>query len=200
MLANMKKLLLLVPITGVMFLSTPSWAESSWSVNIGLGDRGFHHREHRVLSHDYRTYRHHGHRYYFSDGYFYEGGPGKYVIVNPPIGVIVSNVPSGCRQHWINGRVYYEYNNIYYVPGLAGYQVVAPPVTVVEPTTYVSNASTQTTVIANNQDDLTINIPNSQGGFTPVTLKRSGNGFLGPQGEYYSEFPKVAQLKTMYVK
>jgi hypothetical protein len=44
----------------------------------------------------------------------------------------------------------------------------------------------------------TINIPNSRGGYTSITLRRSGNGFVGPQGEYYPDFPSVEQLRTMY--
>ncbi len=47
---------------------------------------------------------------------------------------------------------------------------------------------------------VTINVPNDQGGYTPVTLRRSGSGYVGPQGEYYPEFPKVSQLKVLYSK
>jgi hypothetical protein len=46
----------------------------------------------------------------------------------------------------------------------------------------------------------TVNIPDSKGGFIPVKIKKSAIGYTGPQGEYYSEFPKVAQLQAMYVK
>ena len=46
----------------------------------------------------------------------------------------------------------------------------------------------------------TVNITNARGGYTAVIIKRSGNGFVGPQGEFYAEFPKVAQLQAMYGK
>ena len=49
-------------------------------------------------------------------------------------------------------------------------------------------------------DAFTINIPNSKGTYSPVMLRRSGNGFIGPQGEFYTEFPRVEQLKLMYGK
>jgi hypothetical protein len=49
-------------------------------------------------------------------------------------------------------------------------------------------------------NEFTVNIPNDHGGFTAVVIKRSGNGFTGPQGEYYPDFPKVSQLKIMYGK
>ena len=49
-------------------------------------------------------------------------------------------------------------------------------------------------------DSITINIPNDKGGYTAVTLKKSGNGYIGPQGEFYPEFPKVYKLKVIYGK
>lgn len=47
-------------------------------------------------------------------------------------------------------------------------------------------------------DDFTLNVPNAQGGYTAIVIKKSGNGYVGPQGEYYQQFPTVAQLQTMY--
>jgi len=45
---------------------------------------------------------------------------------------------------------------------------------------------------------ITINIPNNNGGYTAITLKQSGNGYIGPQGEFYPQFPSVAQLRIIY--
>ena len=49
-------------------------------------------------------------------------------------------------------------------------------------------------------DTVTLNVPNSSGGYTAVVLKRSGNGYVGPQGEYYDQVPSTAQLQAMYGK
>ena len=49
-------------------------------------------------------------------------------------------------------------------------------------------------------DELTINIPNSAGGYTSVLIKKSEKGFIGPQGEFYPEFPRVSVLKVVYGK
>ncbi len=49
-------------------------------------------------------------------------------------------------------------------------------------------------------DTVTVNVPNSNGGYTAVVLKRSGNGFVGPQGEYYDQVPSTTQLQAMYGK
>lgn len=54
--------------------------------------------------------------------------------------------------------------------------------------------------LSGQQNEFTVNVPNDHGGYTAVVIKRSGNGFTGPQGEFYPEFPKVSQLKIMYGK
>ena len=43
-----------------------------------------------------------------------------------------------------------------------------------------------------------INVQNSNGSYTPVTLRRAGNQYIGPRGEYYSALPTEAQLKVAY--
>ena len=50
------------------------------------------------------------------------------------------------------------------------------------------------------EDSFVVNVANDRGGYTAVTIRRSGNGFIGPQGEYYTQFPNVSQLKVMYGK
>lgn len=64
--------------------------------------------------------------------------------------------------------------------------------------TPVSSAASSPADYAN--EEFKLNIPDSKGGFVLVIIKRSGTGFVGPQGEYYSEFPKVSQLQAMYAK
>ena len=63
--------------------------------------------------------------------------------------------------------------------------VVAQTASVVPTTTYSG-------------DTVTVNVTNLSGGYTAVVLKRSGNGYIGPQGEFYNEVPSTAQLQAMY--
>ena len=49
-----------------------------------------------------------------------------------------------------------------------------------------------------NPDTIVVNITNSNGSTTPVTLKRSGNVWIGPKGEEYSTIPTPEQLKPIY--
>jgi len=71
-----------------------------------------------------------------------------------------------------------------------------PPAVVVAQPTPVVVAQPPTEVDA--QDAVTVNVPNSNGSYTAVVLKRSGNGFVGPQGEFYTQVPTTDQLKVMY--
>lgn len=105
---------------------------------------------------------------------------------------------------------YSDYINQYYGIGYADYALIQPDF--VDWPSYINNGSppaivplaAQTTQIpaapATQPDEFTVNIPNDRGGYTAVVIKRSGNGFIGPQGEFYPEFPKVSQLKVMYGK
>ena len=43
-----------------------------------------------------------------------------------------------------------------------------------------------------------VNVPNAHGGYNQVIITRDGDGFRGPFGEYYPEFPKVFQLQMKY--
>ena len=45
---------------------------------------------------------------------------------------------------------------------------------------------------------VTVNITNSNGSVTPVTLRKQGVGYVGPRGEYYDKLPTEEQLKPVY--
>jgi hypothetical protein len=47
-------------------------------------------------------------------------------------------------------------------------------------------------------DTVVVNITNSNGSITPVTLRRSGNVWIGPRGEQYMSVPTPEQLKPIY--
>lgn len=158
--------------------------------------------------------------YYYCEGVFYQRRANAYIVVPAPVGAVVTMVPTVAQVIVVDGVPYYTVNNVTYMYTSYGYQVVPQPTivqTVVQPSVVVvpnTAAATQTAVPAaaktaventavsatNTQDSFTVNIPNSKGTYTPVTLKRSGNGFVGPQGEYYPQFPSIEQLKVMYAK
>ena len=48
------------------------------------------------------------------------------------------------------------------------------------------------------QSTVTMMVPNSNGSYTGVPLRRYGNAYIGPRGEYYNVLPGDAQLRSLY--
>ena len=195
---NLSKLLI-IPIFAVIFLGQTTQVHAGWFLGLDFGGRWHRGGVAVSLPRNFVTIGVGRHRYYYANGIYYQGTPDNYVIVPAPVGAVVYAVPAGYRQIIVNGVTYYEYNGTYYILTTGGYQVVQPPI-IVQPTVVATMPTVSTNVARGTPEDVTINIPNSQGGYTAVTLKRSGNGFVGPQGEFYAEFPSVEQLRVMYAK
>jgi len=196
------------------------FAYADWGIGVSVGGPGYHHDDRYFYHyHDHPHFGYHMHylpdgyftvwvggsRYYYYDGIYYRYvGYGDYVIVAPPAGAVVTAIPTDFQPVMINGMTYYVNDGIYYVYTRHGYQVVERPMVVTQPVvTVVAPPAPQVPVsppapVA--QDTFTVNIPNNSGGYATVVIKKSGNGFVGPQGEFYTEFPKVSQLKVMYGK
>jgi len=49
--------------------------------------------------------------------------------------------------------------------------------------------------IRQEMNNVTVNVTNSNGSITPVTLKKQGVGYTGPKGEYYNILPTSEQLR-----
>ena len=156
-------------------------------------------------------------KYYYYDGLYYSRMGGEYILIAPPIGAVVAAIPPEYQPVVINGVTYYVDNGVYYVYTRYGYQVVPQPVTVVQAAPAVvappapapvivpapatpPQAPVVTSTALSADESFTVNIPNAKGGYAAVIIKRSGTGFVGPQGEFYAEFPKVSQLQVMYGK
>lgn len=190
-------------------------------------------REYRSINHDSIRLFVGGMELYFWEGMYYRRYADRYVVVQPPVGAVVTTIPPEAQITVVDGVPYYNVNGVTYVSSGLGYQVVPPPrvvvatpvvaaqpVTVIQPPAVVlppaqpvqsaavpvqappgpAQSSVTAAQTPGSDDVFTINVPNSKGDYTGVTIKRSGNGFVGPQGEFYPEFPKVDQLKLMYAK
>lgn len=82
--------------------------------------------------------RHGGDAFFFHRGWFYRRGGAGLVLVEPPIGVVVSSLPVGFVTLTLGGLLYYELNGVYYRRVTDGYVVVEPPVVVERPNPAVS--------------------------------------------------------------
>ena len=187
--------------------------------------RWFHSEHYFPFGHEFRelprgvlTISLSGMDYFYFEGLFYRGHGDHYVVVEAPVGAVVASIPT-CKAVIIDGLAYYPVNGNVYLETRSGYQVVAaprelivetPPVVVAPPAVVqvppavvavpAAPAMPPAAIPAPANNTFTVNVPNTKGTYTAVTLTRSGSGFIGPQGEYYTEFPPVEQLKVMYGK
>jgi hypothetical protein len=142
-------------------------------------DRDFNRgRKHEVVVVGRERYNYHDGRFFRPSWFGFE-----FFVSRPPFGAVVMSIPIGHRAVIIGGAQYYHYDNIYYKPCPSGYIVVPPPA-----------------VVTNPSDTVTINVPNSNGSYTSITLVKRDNGYFGPQGEYYPDHPTVDQLRALYGK
>ena len=136
-----------------------------------------------------------GEAYHYYDGVYYRASHHGYVVTPPPFGACIKRLPRGYTKIYIDRRPYYKYNEIYYARSPDGYVVIERP----EPRYAERGGGSKRSEPEEGYDaSFEINIPNKNGGYTTVILKRSGGGFTGPQGEYYEEFPKVDKLQVIY--
>jgi hypothetical protein len=202
---NITKILVLLSVLGLIALApTVSYADRNHDDNRHSNHHNYRYHDRpnfglRVsfLPDNFFTVSLGRSRYYYSDGLYYNRAGSNYIIVRPPVGAVVRALPVEYRPVTINGMTYYVDNGTYYIYTRNGYQVVPQPVPVVQAAPVIVNASPATTY---SDDAYTVNIPNYRGGYTAVAIKRLGQGFVGPQGEFYNDFPRVEQLKVMYLR
>lgn len=137
-------------------------------------------------------------RYHYRGGRWYKPGWfwGEVAVSALTFGAIITALPPHYSTVYVGGAPYYYDGSYYYRPSPDGYVVVANPGVIV-PAAPVAVAPVRTPYVAPS-NAITINVPNSRGGYTAVTLTRSGNGYIGPQGEYYEGNPTVDQLRALY--
>ena len=151
----------------------------------GWGHNRGHSREVVVVGHD--RYHYYGGRFYRPSWFGFE-----IALSIPPVGAVITTLPYGHRTMVVGGLPYYYYDGVYYRTCPTGYIVVPEPAVVTVPVVPSPRVVSGETV--------TVNVPNTNGSYTAVTLVRRSNGFVGPQGELYTEFPTVEQLRLLYGK
>jgi hypothetical protein len=130
--------------------------------------------------------------YYTYDGIYYvRTGYGYQVVSRPVLTVVESPVSYEPR---------YIYRGEIVPPGVVTQTAPSAPAAPPQEQTVQQSQAPAPAPTPDTEGTFTVNVPNDKGGFTPVILKKSGTGYIGPQGEFYPEFPKVEQLQVMYGK
>ena len=138
-----------------------------------------------------------GEKHYYRDGSWYKHGWFGFdmVVSALAVGALIDSLPPRHSTVVVAGTPYYYADNYYYSPYPNGGYVVVPPPALIQPSAVMPQRVQAQSAI---QNESIVNIPNSRGGYTAVTLKKAGTGYVGPQGEYYSDNPTVEQLKVLY--
>lgn len=148
-------------------------------------------RYHRHLPADYVTMRIADAVYYYAAGAYYRETASGYVVVDAPAGARVKVLPDRYRTIVYDGNIYCYYNRTYYLKQPDQYVVVTPPPQVVTQNPPATEAPERTVVVT---------VPNPNGSYIPVTLQKYSDGYVGPNGEFYPDYPTIDQLKAMYAK
>lgn len=181
----------------------------TFSTNTFAKLSGHHYSNHKIkIGKNFNQYKYKNKTYFYQNGNFYSpAGHNEAIIVNPPYGMIIPNIPVGYQTYTVNGQEYHIYNNISYVESPnGGYTIVETPPTA--PKMHKEQGLTNSDPAKNkyneykfkSPDDLSVKIPNNDGTFTLVPLKKTDDGFIGPQGEKYENFPSINDLKKRYTQ
>ncbi|OGS45836.1 MAG: hypothetical protein A2539_05555 [Elusimicrobia bacterium RIFOXYD2_FULL_34_15] len=166
----------------------------------GVGHSGAVHEKNWPYAGRYFNINHRGKRFFFHNGLFFRRSGVDFIITAPPIGAIVPVLPFGYVTYRFGPRIIYYYmDGVYYKSVPNGYIIVPEgefetyeyqkkDIKIEEPDKNLSG------------DDYMVNVPNSDGSFTAVKLKKNKDGFVGPQGEFYHKHPSIEQLKVLYGK
>jgi hypothetical protein len=188
-------------VMGVLLLQSFPASADQWNRHSRGRERGFVARR---LGPGYRSILWRGHSYLYDGGLFYRYSPVGYIIVEPPLGALVPALPYGYRTVTVEHKPYYFYEDTYYTVAPGGYVVAPPPVALPAQPAYVQEKTVNPAAPRIEQrsdiDTYEIHIPNVDGSYTLVELKKVEKGFVGPQGEFYPEHPTVEKLKVLYGK
>ncbi len=66
-------------------------------------------------------------RYHFFNGVWYRPVGRQFLVVSPPVGLVVPVLPPFITTFWVRGLPYYYANEVYYTQGPVGYVIAEPP-------------------------------------------------------------------------
>lgn len=134
---NLMFAITLIFLSAIMLISLPrtACAEGHQSHHGEFYDSRYGHnhyypaRGHYVgaLPRGYGAYYHGRYPYYFHGGVWYRPYGPSFLIVAPPLGLVIPFLPPYYATIWVGGVPYYYANDVYYAQSAGGYMVVAPP-------------------------------------------------------------------------
>lgn len=156
----------------------------------------------------YKPIPYDGTTYYYFDRTYYVKEPAGYVVITPPAPVVTENksaVEAPVKTIVVNVPnpngsympvTLQEYSDGFIGPNGEHYRG-QPSVEQLKAMYAVKSVATEE---PEGVEDLTFDIPNANGSTTRVTLIKSRDGYVGPEGEFYPTKPTPEQLEQMYSK
>jgi hypothetical protein len=121
-------------LAGCLSIATLSLTAAAWADSPrdgGRDNRGYAARGQvfRSLPREAVPIRYRGNPYYYRGGEWYRPSGSRFVVVGPPLGVVVPFLPGLYTTFWFGGVPYYYANETYYLwrPEVNGYVVTQPP-------------------------------------------------------------------------
>ena len=148
---------IIIAMVLVLAAVTLEWGPFGFD-RIALAQRGPHHGEYldsrhhhdryyptrgryyTVLPPGHRSYIHRGVHFYYHDGIWFRADGPRFVVVAPPIGLVIPVLPPFYATVWVGGVPYYYANDVYYVQAPGGYVVTTPPPEAVPPSAVAPSA------------------------------------------------------------
>ena len=135
-----------------------------------------------------------GKRYHYDDGIYYRKHRHGYEVVSAPIGACLRRLPRGYQRIYVDHNPYYTYNGVYYERTPQGYVVIESPYS-----KHAHKKKYKKKVHREEyKDEISLKVRNRNGDYISIIIRPEGDGYVGPQGEYYDEFPKIDHLKVIY--
>lgn len=79
------------------------------------------------LPRGHRVFHYKGLPYHFYDGIWYRPVGSRFMVVLPPVGLLVPALPAGAVVVTLDGVTYFRHSSVYYVQDSDGYRVVQNP-------------------------------------------------------------------------
>jgi hypothetical protein len=146
-----------------------------------------------LAGHGSGHYRYDNGRYHRNGSFWF--GIGATTLV---LGAVIASLAPRYELVVVNGVTYYYKDGVYYVRRPGGYVVVQQPLVAQQPIVVQQPIIIQQSALMG--ETFVVNIPNNNGTYTSVTLVKSNNGYIGPQGEFYPGHPSIDQLRVIYGK
>ncbi|WP_210396159.1 DUF6515 family protein [Motiliproteus sediminis] len=107
----------------------PRWDDHRWYRRYGYHRPGYHYPRWSHLPESAVRIVIQGDHYYLSQGLYFRPDRGGYMVVRPPVGQVIEQLPAGYHTIDVDGGTYYEFGGVWYAWNQAArnYRIIDDP-------------------------------------------------------------------------